>query len=106
MNAGRLRHHIQIYKPVETPDGGGGKSLSLKLVGASWAEIKPASAYAIQTAAASKQEISHKIRMRFRKDLTTDHSIKFDGRTFDIKAIINEEERNRFLTVTAQERSR
>lgn len=105
MNVGKLRHRVDIYKAVDTPDGGGGKTLTPKLLGRSWCKIEPANDYAIQTAARQKREITHKITMRFRKGLTAETWLQYQGRVFDIVSFKDIEERRVYLLITAKERA-
>jgi len=105
MKIGKMNKLVTVYKAVETPDGGGGNDTAPQMVGRSWCDIKPASDYAVQSAAALKQVITHKITIRYRKDLNRDCWFDHKGRVFDILSIKNIEERNRFLEIKVKERA-
>ena len=47
--------------------------------------------------------MSHRIRMRYRPDITPANRLRLGTRVFNIRAILNEGERNRWLTILAEE---
>ncbi len=58
------------------------------------------------------ETLTHLIRMRYRGDigpsdveLMPEHELIIDGKTYEIRAVINEDFRNRWYTVKAEERA-
>lgn len=103
---GHFRHRITFQEQVETPDGGGGYDLSWQNIAEMptvWARIIPLSGSERLAAQRLESRITHRIRIRYRAGITPDLRAAFKGRTFNIRAVINVEEKNRFLDLLAEE---
>ena len=47
--------------------------------------------------------VSHRFTMRYRNDITAKNRLKFGTRVFNIRAVINVKERNKWLEIDADE---
>mgnify|MGYP002621184364 CR=1 FL=1 len=113
MPVGSMRHRIQLQKQTRTTDGGGGASLAWSKVADVYADIQPQQARESVFGRDNqmREVITHKILIRYRSDITARNRIsqtfKRDGvsttRTFNIKGVVNIDNRNKFLELTCEE---
>lgn len=106
INPGYLRHKITIQKQNNNSDKQDdyGQPLDIWVdVARSWASINPISGKEIFAAETVSSEITHKIKIRYRSGITPDMRIVFNGRIFEIKSIINFQERNIDLQLMCKE---
>lgn len=106
LTAGMLRHITAFEAPYTTADGQGG------LTGA-WTPIataatvrgflKPASGSERQFAAQLENPITHHFFTRYRTDILPAHRMVYEGRYFQVRAIVNIEERKQWLDITLEE---
>jgi len=73
-----------------------------------WGEISPLSGRELIAAQADQSAVSHKITLRFRPELSVPATVAamrilFGTRVFNIHASMNEEERDRMLTLMVEE---
>lgn len=94
INPGELRHKI-VFQKLENIQNEYGESLNIwNDVLTTRAGIYPISGKEFYAAETVNSEVTHKINMRYMKNLTPDMRIKFDNRYFNIISIINFQERN------------
>jgi len=103
ITAGKLRHTITIEREQAISDGAGGSYLTWTTVATPRAFIKPMSGGERLQAMRLEATVTHRIFIRYRDDLLTSDRINFDGRLMQIRALINLEERNRWLEIYADE---
>ena len=103
MQAGSLRHRIEIQQRTQVPDGIGGKTTTWSKYCYARAGIWPLRASEALEAMRLEHLITHQIRIRYVSGIDTSMRIKFGARYFDIVSIINREERNRTLDILAVE---
>lgn len=104
LTAGKLRHRIDIQRESRTADGAGGASLAWLTIALNIpAMIKPLSGNETMAAQRLEANISHRIYIRYAAGFRSSDRIVFDGRMFQIRAILNLEERNRWLEIQAEE---
>lgn len=101
--AGKLIHSITVQRAVLTPDGAGGNTRSWIDVMTARAFVKPISGSERMYAMRIEANTTHKIYMRYTAALLTSDRIIFKGRTLEVNAVINIEERDRWLEVHAVE---
>lgn len=109
----RLRHRLTLQAEVQTNDGAGGYSKSWQNIADIWAEIIPVTAVSSRIISASgketpfagqpQAEMSHKILIRYRDDVTPAMRFLFDNRIFNIRHVANVEEKDEILQILAQE---
>jgi SPP1 family predicted phage head-tail adaptor len=99
---GRLRHRLTIEQPVETGDGAGGLTRTWADAGTAWASVEAVSAAARFEAAAAGQTVTHRIVMRARYDLTTDHRLRRGTTVYELRSF-HATPAEDFVLVLAQE---
>ena len=105
MHIGPLRKQVAVQQELPTPDGAGGYALSWVTVAATWAEITPMAGREVFIDGHNESHVTHKITLRWRSDITitADMRILYNNRTFNIRAVINTDERNQFIEILADE---
>lgn len=106
MRAGKLRHRITIQSKSTTSRGTYGEEIitwgTYKQV---WAELDPPKAREFFANKQTQTEITTRIRIRYLENIDNSMRIIYDGRTFDINAIINPDEKNKELILMCNEYS-
>jgi SPP1 family predicted phage head-tail adaptor len=99
---GLLDRQIDIYGPVRTPNGSGGYNVTMALIKVIWAKIVPVSG----TERILASNIAAVGMMRFYTMFTTSinesMTIRYNGREYNIRSIIDLEERHEFLEILAE----
>lgn len=103
LTAGKLRHSIIWQEKIGTPDEGGGQTYTTNDVVTVRAWVKPVSTNERFFAQRVESDITHKIFLRFRTDINPAMRINLGGRLFQVKGIMNLEEQNKWLEVSAVE---
>lgn len=101
--AGKLIHKISYEREQETPDMRGGSIIEWEYQGEIWAFIKPVSWGESMAQARLNSTITHNIHTRFDGDIRTTDRLKYGDRIFQIKAVVNEDERNMWTIIRAVE---
>lgn len=101
---GELRHRVALEAFARSADGGGGATGSWTLVAEVWAAVLPSSGDEsfMHDRVAGRQKYS--VWMRYRDGVTPDLRLRFGNRVFDIRAVVNVEERGRWLKLEVEER--
>lgn len=100
---GKMRHSIEVRELQEVPDNMGGQSTEWVTVWTKKALIETLSGFERLRSMQLKATLTHKIVIRYFAGLTPKHQILFDGRLFQIRSVINVEERNRFYELSCDE---
>jgi len=103
MQAGLLRKRLTIQSRSTTQDSYGQPALTWTDVDTVWGEIVPVSGSESLTADAVQSSQVHMVTIRYYPGITTKMRIKYNERIFDIKSVLNENERNRTLTLSCLE---
>lgn len=103
MQAGKLRRRITIEEKVSAPDGGGGNSVQWQAVATVWADIQPAGGSEVFTQGQVRSDVTHNIEIRYRTGLKPSMRVNYGGRLFNIRSIIDKEERHRRLVLKCEE---
>lgn len=108
MRAGKLRHRITIqHKAAGSPQKTASGALDTSwtdFVGENvYASIEPVSGREAFLAQQHLSEVTHKVRIRYRSGITAKMRVQYGSRTFDIRAVMNFEERNRELLLLCTE---
>lgn len=99
-----LRHQILIREKQLVDDGYGGQTETLVTIHDTWAAIWPVSAKEARESMRTESNVTHNIRIRYRTGITHAMIVVFGTRTFEIKGIVNIEERNILLDLVCNER--
>jgi len=107
--AGRQRHTITIQRPVNTPDDMGGFDVTWEDVCTVRASVEPLQGREFFAARQMQTVSTVRFRLRWLKGFTDqineEMRVLFDGRVFDITAIVNIKERNREVHLMCAEHS-
>jgi|GEM_PF-513957 len=99
----RLNKRITIEQENITSDSGGGYDLNWVVLDEIWAEIKPKSGWERLRDEQLEPSITHTITIRYRADLQESMRINYNGRLFNIRALINPYEQDIILEILTQE---
>lgn len=72
-------------------------------IATTWASINPISGKEYYSAETINSDLTHKIRLRYRRGITPDMRILYNGRIFYIVSVINEYEKNTMLQLMCRE---
>lgn len=101
---GQMRHTIELQSQTEVPDGYGGVELDWGDAYATpKAKIKALSGQQRLMADGLANPVKYRAYIRYRDDVLPAHRVVYNGKTFDIKAVYDVEERRRFLELELTE---
>ncbi len=103
---GELRHRLTIQAERTTSDGGGGLSdpwADPVAIATVWGKVEPLSGGERLHAAQIQDRLSHRIVIRHRAGITAAMRVVFGARIFNIRAVIDVDERGRFLELLCEE---
>ena len=103
IQSGRLRHRIVIQSPTETQDTYGEPIKTWTTFLTTWASVEPLKGREYWESQQVNAEVTYKITMRHRPGLNPKMRVSWDDRTFEIKNILNDFERDRRLTLMVTE---
>lgn len=104
LSAGKLRHLVDLQNRQDVDDDLGGVVTTWATFSASQrGMLKPLTGTEIQRAGRLEANITHKLYMRYRTDLTAAHSVLYEGRRMQVRAVIDIEERKRWIEVSLEE---
>ena len=101
---GDLRHRMRLAAVSRTPDGAGGAEETWTLVAELWAALKPLSGEEGVEADRIAGHVTHEAVVRYRQGLAPAMRLVLGARTFDIRAVLDVDERRRFLRCLVEER--
>ena len=103
MKAGDLRHRITFQYQTKVSDGMGAWTTAWVDAATVWAAIWPVSANEQIQAQAPVMIVSHRIRIRFRRNIKASWRVRFGLRYFNIISIINPNEKSELLDLMCKE---
>ena len=103
MRVGELRRQVTIQAEAPSADAGGGYALAWISVATVWASITPLSGTERFNDAGLQSQVSHRVRIRYLADVTADMRILYGTRLFNIHAVLNTDESNRWLDLLVEE---
>lgn len=103
MRAGDLRHQIVIQRYTETSNDFGEMVQEWATLSTQRASVNPISGKDIFSGAVLVNETTHKVFMRYVTDIKPNDRVLFDGRIFNITAVINKDEKNVSLELLCKE---
>ena len=101
--SGKLRNRITIERLTLTPDGIGGNAETWVVNKSLKAYIKPTSGSETLHSQRLEARLTHKVYIRYVTDIINTDRVVFNGRNFQIRAIINIEERNKWIELSCEE---
>ena len=103
LKAGDLKHKIIIERQTKTPDGNGGNVLACVTNKTLRAKIKPLSGKERLFASRLEADITHRVTIRYTTDILASDHINYNGRYFNMRALLNMDEANKFIEISADE---
>lgn len=107
IEAGRLRHRLVLQQRSSQADGGGGQAggpwAAPVTVATVWGSIEPLSGGERLRAMRLEGHLTHRVVIRYRAGVTSDMRIAFGARVFNIRAVVDIDERRRALELLCEE---
>ncbi len=103
MRAGALRHRVLLESAVKVPDGGGGVVETWEEVAPLWVAIRPLSGREAMAAGQFASRLTHEITLRYRVLVLPEMRFRKGDRIFEIRAVMDVDERHRWLRVLCEE---
>ncbi len=103
MKIGDMRHRITFQKEVKTVDGSKGFTVAWQDVISVWASVGPLSGREYFQSHQIKAEITHRVKIRYRTDITVKMRIKHRDRVLEIESILDKKERREELEIFCRE---
>lgn len=100
---GDMRHRITFQKSEKTPDGYKGHTVKWQDVITVWASVEPLTGREYFYSHQIKAEVTHRVKTRYREDITVKMRIKHRNRVLEIESIIDLQERREFLEILCRE---
>lgn len=100
---GEMRHRITFQREVKTPDGHKGFTVAWQDMVTCWASVEPLSGREYFYSHQIKAEVTHRVRIRYRVDITTKMRIKHRDRVLEIESILDKKERREELEILCRE---
>lgn len=101
--ASRLRQRITLQQPVEATDSGGGVTKTWQNVATVWAEMVPLRGDERVIAEQLPSVVVYRVTIRYRDDVQPSWRIQYKGKSLNIRATMNADERNAALILVAEE---
>ena len=105
-NPGRLNKRVELLRLASADNRAGGRrsdSVRWDTFARCWAEITHVSGRERFENNQLEAELTHRMTIRYRKDLTRVDKVRYDGRLFNIQYLVNWRESNRFLVLYVKE---
>ena len=103
MSIGSLNKIITLQYQTRVADGYGGFQITWNDAATIFAAIWPVSASEQIQANAPTMVVSHRIRIRYRRDIRASWRIKYGEKYYGIVSITNQDMANRYLDILAKE---
>lgn len=101
---GDLRERVTIERVTLVDDGGGGVDETWVEVATVWGKVRPLSGDERVEADAISGALTHEIHMRWRSDVGPDMRLRVGTRLFDLRVVMDPDNRQRFLRCFGEER--
>lgn len=103
VKAGELNKRISLQAVTQTETATGGISESWSTFISVWAQVKPTSSREFMQASQAREKVSHRIKIRYRSDVTVKHRVRYGSRTLKIVSVINTDESDEELILMCEE---
>lgn len=106
IDPGQLTSELALEAMQPLPDGMGGYAETWSEIAMVWGRIEPVSSTQKDFGARPQPEVTHRILMRFREDISTDKRLRKAGRIFALRSVHDPDESGRYLICLAREEGR
>ncbi len=103
MGLGSMRFKVTLQSATRTTDDGGGAAVAWSNDGTLWANITPISGKEDYRQSQVQDSITHRIKVRYKSSIETKDRLKFGSRFFNIKSVINVDERKKYMELLCEE---
>ncbi len=103
LDIAELRHRITFQRVAQVSDGMGGFTTTWNNIATVWAKVEPVTASERIYSERLETQRSHKVKIRYRDDITTDMRFTFKSRVFQIHGVHSPDERNGYTFIDAEE---
>lgn len=103
MKIGDLRHRVVLQKKEITVDELKQQTENWTDIASVWAAIEPLSGREYFAARQLNEEVSVKITIRYRDDVTSDNRLVFNNKVFEVLSVIDPRERGKTLILMCRE---
>ena len=103
MKIGEMRQRITFQEEVKTADGHKGHTLAWRDLVSVWASVEPLSGREFFYSQQIKAEVTHRVKIRYREDITVKMRIKHRDRNLMIESILDKKERREELEIFCRE---
>lgn len=94
---------VSVQRQVSTRDAAGQVNDDWNEITQWWAAIKPISGREYFNASGERAEVTHEIGMRYGVDVRPRDRVVYGSRVFNVRSVLNIEERNRHLKLMCSE---
>lgn len=101
--AGELREYVMVQRATAGLDAHNGATETWVDLGNAWANVEPLSARELVNAGMVRQQVTHRVRLRYYTSLTPSDRLELDGRIFNIRQVINANERKEIMELLVEE---
>lgn len=102
MSIGKMRFEIELQKPTNTRDAGGGITEAYTTLSNLYADIEQTRGNESLRQGQVKEKTTHIFTIRYRRDIGTNYRIRYDSDNYNIRNIKNIDNRNRYLEVECE----
>lgn len=102
-NPAKLNKRLQFQTPPGTIGKDGYPSTEWTDFKKVWGEVKTQRGYKVFSSDASQWQGKSIFGIRYREDLSEEMRIVLKGKTYEIESIVNDDERDQWLTIIAKE---
>jgi SPP1 family predicted phage head-tail adaptor len=106
LDPGQMTARLDLEAPAETSDGQGGATVAFASVASLWARIEPVSEIREEQAGGDIFTLTHRIWLRFRRDIQSGMRLRKGERIFTIGAWRDPDERGNYLVCLCEEERR
>tara|TARA_Y100000114_G_scaffold44835_1_gene40538 strand:+ start:28598 stop:28927 length:330 start_codon:yes stop_codon:yes gene_type:complete len=103
ISIGSMREQITIQTIGSTRDTGGGISSNYSDSQTVQASVKPVNGKEVFAQGKLQDRVTHEIMIRYNVSVTPKNRIKFGSRIFNIRSVLNVNERSRYMKILAEE---
>lgn len=103
MNAGKLRHKVCLQSCSTSKDSYGEDIKTWTSFATAWAAIEPLTGRELFMAQQVSAETTIRITIRHNSTVAEAHRVVFGTRTFEIDAVLNPAEKNKYLELMCKE---
>lgn len=102
-SAGAMRERIVVQQVTDASDGGGGYVKTWSTLATLYAYVKPLSGREPYTQGQISPIVQYEFTIRYRTGITPANRITWNGKIFNIRSVVNADERDKYLTIRCDE---